>query len=80
MTISHDLWDGHIECGKCQKIFISYDTDLVLMAPAKIVFYTTVSCHYCDHYDVVLLKSTKTEEKKCQYFKRFLNLLKGILK
>lgn len=74
------LWDEIIKCDKCQKNFISYDAQWILMPPKAQVFYTEISCPYCDHYDIILLKSKKPEEQNVNSSKSFLNLLKGILK
>lgn len=68
------LCDKIIKCEKCQKNFISYDIQWVLMPPKMQVFYTETSCPYCDHYDIVPLKSKKPEEKNDNSSKSLLRM------
>ena len=60
---TEDLWDETIECSKCCKEFISYDTNWVLLPPKVQMLYTEVMCPYCDYYDMILFKKTKNKVK-----------------
>lgn len=71
MNITEALWDDKIECEKCKRSFVSFDSNWILMPPKLQVFYTEVSCPYCDHYDLISLKRTKNKIKKKSILERF---------